>query len=71
MIKKTEVCRDLKKIESRLLELKNANCLTEKTNQIQGIIDSINGLASSLTLGMTSSITGRKKDPEKCNFCGK
>lgn len=71
MIKKAEVCRDLKLIENRLSELKKANCLSSDLAKIESIIDSVNKLADSLTLGMTPSITGRNIPSEKCTFCGK
>lgn len=49
MIKKAEVCRDLKLIENRLSELKKANCLSSDLAKIESIIDSVNKLAGSLT----------------------
>jgi hypothetical protein len=71
VINKGEVCRDLKLIEARLLQLKSAKCLSESLKQIENIIDSVNSLESGLTLGMTPSITGRNIPSDKCNFCGK
>jgi hypothetical protein len=71
MINKSEVRNDLQLIEKRLIELKSADCLSKEIQKIDGIISSLQNLGSSLTLGMTSSITGRKITPKKCTFCGK
>lgn len=70
-MKKSEVNYDIQKIRERLNELKDTTHLSEHAEKIELIINTIDNISQGLTLGMTTSITGRAKNEQKCRFCGK
>lgn len=70
-MKKSEAKDDVAKIIERIEALKNADCLSDKLDLLEQANNILEQVSSALSLGMHTSITGRKNSDEKCRFCGK